>query len=329
MVTPFAARAELGRLRLDIARLEGRSAEPSSLVPQECVRRGERDEERSKPAVLGAQRRPQRLRLGIAALDESIGGGLPLANLHEIRTCETRDGAAAAGFILALIAALAECASLSSLVWISEADSRREAGRLYGPGLVALGLDPARIVEVAARTQAEALWSFEAALACSDVGVVVCEMRQASLHLTVTRRCVLKARKAGVTGFLLRLGKEAEPTAAELRFRLAPAPASSIGAHEDGVGRMAWRLALEKNRAGRTGIFTLEWNAHERRFAERGRGPERSRGPQRRRAEERETGWISYSQRLPAAAVDRSSSPADAELSARNAVVSEQVRRAS
>lgn len=214
----------------------------------------------------------RRLRLGVAALDESLGGGVGLAALHEIRACESRDGGAAAGFALALIAWLAQAAAPLSLVWISEADSRREAGSLYGPGLLAFGLDPAGIVEVAARTPAEALWAFETALACRDIGAAVCEMRRVSLPLTATRRCALRAREAGVTGLLLRQGGEAEPTAAELRFRLASAPAGCIGSYEKGVGRAAWRLALEKNRGGRTGAFTLEWNAHERCFAERARG---------------------------------------------------------
>ena len=150
----------------------------------------------------------------------------------------------------------------------------RETGGLYAPGLVALGLDPARIVEVAVESETEALWAFEAALACRGLGAAVCEMRRVSLDLSATRRCALRAREAGVTGFLLRLASPAEASAAELRFRLSPAPAGRIGGFSAGIGRMAWRLALEKNRSGRTGVFTLEWNAHERRFAERRAGTE-------------------------------------------------------
>jgi protein ImuA len=246
------------------------------------------------PAGLRQRERQARVPLGIAALDKAIGGGLHLAALHEIRARESRDGGAAPGFASALIVRLADAGGFPSVVWISEADVRRETGGLYPLGLAALGLDPARVVQVAARTQREALWAFEAALSCRGLGVAVCELRHASLDLSATRRCALRARKAGVTGLLLRLGGEAEPTAAELRFRLSAAPAGRIGGFAEGVGRPAWRLALEKSRGGRTGIFSVEWNAHERSFAE----------PRKR---------STHPEPLPAAPSDRPSHPAEAE----------------
>jgi protein ImuA len=268
MAITAAARAELCRLRRDIAQIEGRLAEadrlalgPAALSPADGGTAGWRP-----------RRRRSRLNLGIAPLDAVLGGGLPLSTLTEIRVCESRDGGVAGGFVLALVARLAASGGVPMIVWIGEADARREAGGLYAPGLAALGLDPAAIIEVDARTEKEALWAFEAALSCRGLGVAVCELRQASLDLSATRRCALRAREAGVTGFLLRLGSEAESSAAELRFALSPAPAGTIGRFAAGIGRMAWRLALEKNRAGPTGVFTLEWKSHERSFAERGEG---------------------------------------------------------
>jgi protein ImuA len=195
---------------------------------------------------------------------------LPLATLHEVRTAESRNNGSASGFVLALIARLVASGHASSVVWIGEADVRREAGRLYAPGLIALGLDPALVIEVAVQTEKEALWAFEAALSCRGLDVAVCELRNASLDLSSTRRAALRARETGVTGFLMRVGNRSpEPSASELRFCVTPAPAGSIGSFDAGVGRMAWRLTLEKNRLGPTGIFTVEWNAHERCFVER------------------------------------------------------------
>jgi protein ImuA len=267
MAKHAAARAELCRLRRDIARIEGRLG---------ATERPLLDPAADSGTWLGPRERRGRLRLGLSALDAALGGGLPLATLHEIRAVESRDGGAASGFLLALVTRLAAAGGAPALLWISAADVRRETGRLYAPGLVRLGLDPARIVEVAARTETEALWAFEAALACRGLGAAVCELRQASLDLSATRRCSLRARETGVTGFLMRLGSHVEPSAAELRFRLAPLPAGMIGAYAAGIGRMAWRLTLEKNRGGPTGAFALEWNAYERVFAER--GAERAKG---------------------------------------------------
>jgi protein ImuA len=269
MATPATAHAELSRLRRDIARIEGRLAEDDRLADAIAVR-ADAD---ASAVPGGAQGKLRRLPLGIAALDIALGGGLPLAALTEIRATECRDGGVASGFALALAARLSAVAETSAIVWVGEADLRRETGALYAPGLAALGLDPASIIEVVVRTEKEALWAFEAALSCHGVAVAVCELRQASLDLSATRRCALRAREGDVTGLLLRLGNEwAEPSAAEIRFGVAPAPAGDIGNFAAGVGRMAWRLTLEKNRLGPTGAFTVEWNAHERSFAERRKG---------------------------------------------------------
>jgi protein ImuA len=269
MATFAAAHAKLCRLRLDIARIEGRLADDDRLAEAAFVG--------SVPGDVAAEERMRRksggrLALGIAALDAVLGGGLPLAALTEIRAVQSRDGGVVSGFSLALLARLiGKEGGSSSIVWIGEADLRRETGALYAPGLAALGLDPASVVEVAVRTEMEALWAFEAALSCHGVGAAVCELRNASLDLAATRRCALRAKESGVTGLLLRLGNEwAEPSAAEIRFRVAPAPAGEIGGFAKGVGRMAWCLTLEKNRLGPTGAFTVEWDAHEHSFVERG-----------------------------------------------------------
>ncbi len=304
MALNAAARAELCRLRRDIAAIEGRLAEDDrlTLAPAAAEAAGPAG---GDPVLRGARdlrTARTRLPLGVSALDVALGGGLPLAALCEICARESRDGGAAGGFVLALVARLAASGLPPSVLWISEADARRETGGLYAPGLRALGLDPAALVEVAVRTETEALWAFEAALSCRGLGAAVCELRQASLDLSATRRCALRARAAGVSGFLLRLGEErAEPSAAELRFAVAPAPAGTIGRFAAGIGRMAWRLTLEKNRLGPTGAFTLEWNSHERSFAERD-----AEWGGRKRGQDIEP--------LPAAPFDRSADPAKAAL---------------
>lgn len=291
MALNATAQAALSRLRRDIAHMEGRFADAGRLawdVPvapfgaaderlvggEGEIGDGDERTERQTQALLslGRQTRCGRLPLEITAVDSALGGGLPLAALHDVRADESRNGGAAAGFVLALAARLAKVDGAPAIVWISEADLRRQTGRLYAPGLAALGLNPARIVEVTARTQSEALWAFEAALSCRAVEMAVCELREVALDLSVTRRCALRARDCGVTGFLVRLASPPEPSAAEVRFAVSPAPAGTIGGFANGVGRMTWRLALEKNRGGPTGAFSVEWRSHERRFVEPGGG---------------------------------------------------------
>ena len=284
------AQAVLCRLRQDIARLEGRLAEEARLdldpVSARLVSGGPAFADPASAGPAGPRLRP----FGVQRLDAMLGGGLALGDLHEVRAAESRDGACAAGFLAALMArpdaAEADSGSASgpesgdgAIVWISEADRRREAGELYPPGLAALGLDPGRIIRIAAPRTADALWIFEAALACRGVAFAVCEVRRQArcLDLTATRRLALRAQASGATGFLLRLAEAPEPTAAATRLLIAPAPSGHApsgqvldkSASRFG-GRPAWRVSLEKARFGRTGSFCLDWNADERRFAEQG-----------------------------------------------------------
>src|SRR4029077_4576898 len=90
-----------------------------------------------RPARHGA------LPFGVAALDRSLpGGGLALGAVHEILGAggDEEDGAAAAGVAAAILARRGSAPALWCL--------RRPD--LYGPGLSAHGLDPARLVLVRA-----------------------------------------------------------------------------------------------------------------------------------------------------------------------------------
>src|SRR6266436_3728525 len=81
------------------------------------------------------------LPFGVAAIDRALpGGGLALGAVHEIlgQGGDEEDGAAAAGFASGILARLGNGAG--SVLWcLKRVD-------LYGPGLLAHGLDPARLV---------------------------------------------------------------------------------------------------------------------------------------------------------------------------------------
>jgi protein ImuA len=212
------------------------------------------------------------LPLGISALDAALGSGLRRNALHEIRAAETRDASAASGFATALIACLAGLDDRPVLLVLEEA-AAREGGQPYGPGLDQFGLDPARLVVVRTRRPEEALWVFEEGLRCTGLAVVLCELRghPKPLDLTASRRLALRARETGVMGLLLRQAAAAEPGAALTRWRVTPRPAAAVDDFTEGIGRPAWRLDLERNRAGPTGTFDLEWDHGALRFAAAGR----------------------------------------------------------
>ncbi len=220
------------------------------------------------------------LAFGVEAIDRRLGGGgLMLGALHEIACDESREAGAVTGFAAALTARLL-ARRAGRVLWIGTAEARREAGRLDGPGLAALGLDPGRVVEVEVENATEALWAFEEGLACRGTAAVVAEIpgRPAVLDLTATRRLALRAGGGGggegergdggrALGLLLRVAGPAQTTAAATRWRVSAATSRLLGGFAPGLGNPAFRLELEKNRDGRLGSFEVEWSSHDRCFA--------------------------------------------------------------
>ena len=209
------------------------------------------------------------LPFGIESLDRLLGDGLRRDALHEIRSETTRDSIAAAGFAIALLARLSKIDE-RPLLFVIEAKALGEAGQPYGPGLDCFGLDSERLIIVRTRRPDETLWVFEEALRCRGVAAVLAEIRghPRQLDLTASRRLALRARESGVMGLLLRQASAGEPGAAVTRWHVAPLPsASTVDDFAFGIGPPVWRLALERNRTGPTGIFDLEWNHGTRAFA--------------------------------------------------------------
>src|SRR5579863_769690 len=104
-----------------------------------------------RPARHGA------LPFGIAALDCALpGGGLALGAVHEVLGAggDEEDGVAAAGFAAGILARL----GAGPVLWCLRRPD------LYGPGLLAHGLDPARLVLVTASRDEEILWALEEGL---------------------------------------------------------------------------------------------------------------------------------------------------------------------
>ncbi len=210
-----------------------------------------------------------RLSFGVEAVDHRLGGGLPLAALHEVRCDETRGTGAATGFAAALLTRLA-AVQTKPILWIEEEISTAEAGLPFGGGIARFGLDAGRLILIRARRSEDALWVFEEGLRCAGLAAVLLVLRGSprALDLTVSRRLALRSAAHGVMGLLLRQASEAEPGAATTRWRIAPQPASVMDGFAEGIGRPAFRAELEKNRLGPTGRFDLEWDHAYKRFAE-------------------------------------------------------------
>jgi len=137
---------------------------------------------------------------------------------------------------------------------------------LYGPGLLAHGLDPARLVLVRARRDEEILWAVEEGLRAgpaSGLAAVVGEVGH--LPMVAGRRLQLAAERSGITALILRRWRSADeaaterdqPSAALTRWRVAALPSTDI-ADEPGIGRPRWRVALLRVRGGEPGSWDVE-----------------------------------------------------------------------
>ncbi len=243
------------------------------------------------------------LPFGVAALDGALpGGGLALGAVHEITGVggDEEDGAAAAGFAAAILARLDPHSPAATAAGppspavrerVKEAEHcslPRMRGRvrvgaesgeapgpvlwclrrpdLYGPGLLAYGLDPARLVLVRARRDDAILWAVEEGLragSASGLAAVVGEIGH--LPMVAGRRLQLAAERSGVTALILRRWRSADeaaaerdrPSAALTRWRVAALPSADF-ADAPGIGRPRWRVALLRVRGGEPGIWDVE-----------------------------------------------------------------------
>ncbi len=161
----------------------------------------------------GGQPRPA-YPLGLPALDRALGGGLATGCLHEVIGM-AGDGAAT-GFVAALAAGVA--GGRGAILWCLPRPD------LYGPGLAAAGLDPARLILATTERAADGLWAMEEGARCGALAAVVGEVDR--LSLTAARRLQLASETGGVTAFLLRTGVPADGAAAvaATRWRITAAP---------------------------------------------------------------------------------------------------------
>jgi len=165
---------------------------------------------------------------GVAAIDRALpGGGLVRGALHEILGTggDEEDGALAAAFAAVVIARIDRD---GIVLWCLPRPD------LYGPGLAAYGLDPARLVQVQARRDAEILWAMEEGLRAPGVAAVVGEV--GALPAVASRRLQLAAERSGVTALVLRRWRDGGqaarernlPNAAATRWRIAALPSQPV-----------------------------------------------------------------------------------------------------
>lgn len=236
---PISSRERLATLRQQLAgRLVG-------TPPQEQPRRGQ------APSPAG---RSRCLSLGLPPIDTHLGGGLAQGALHEI-------AGGGSDAELALLPAF-----FAAQVMLQHRDQRAiwiaATPDLYGPGLLAQGLDPTRLLLVESRQEVENLWALEEAARSGAVSLVIGEID--FLDLTASRRLQLAAEEKNCTILVLRrsrlLGKgdkHRQPSAATTRWLISSLPSRPIDENRPGLGLPCWHLHLWRQRNGPPGCWDI------------------------------------------------------------------------
>lgn len=242
--------AELDRLRAHIRQLEGFSGGPDN----------------SRRSVLP---------FGIDAIDSHLpGGGLVRGALHDVFA---DDAGVATAFCALLAGRLAQpsqeddvtetkLANNSGTILWCERPWTLDAGALYGPALLTFGIDPAQLILVRARRDADVLWAMEEGLRCNRLAAVIGEI--AGMSLTASRRLQLAAEESGVTALTLRPRTDKPaPSAAATRWRLDAVEHDDFTTTNEttdtappGLGAARWRAEMFRCRGGASASWMMEWN---------------------------------------------------------------------
>ncbi len=182
--------------------------------------------------------------------------------LHEIWSQRPRDHAAATAWALSATAEPGK-----PVLWVTSPQILREQGLPYGPGMLALGIDPERFILVRAQNGRDQLWALEEGLKSAAFASVIGELE--GLDLTNSRRLSLAAQEHQQCCLLIHRCETQPQTVAYSRWQASPThsacPDVGTNNHLPGPARMT--AALAKHRGGmRPYQSTLEWHHAANRF---------------------------------------------------------------
>ena len=203
---------------------------------------------------------------GNAMIDARINGGLTRNALHEVFASTIDDSGSAAAF--ALMMAMRACPDNAPLVWICEHRGAWLNGHVYAPGLAEIGIDPDRILMIAADDALAVARAAADIVKCSAVGAVIVAPAGAApcFTMTTSRRFALSAAKSGVLTLIVRAGVAPMPSAAQSRWSIASAPARPLPG--DAPGHPTFDMALLRHRGGAEPFaMRVTWQRDEARFA--------------------------------------------------------------
>lgn len=209
--------------------------------------------------------------IGRHAIDWLLSGkGLPLERpaLHELVADGYGSRSAVRDFALTFVASLMHqqrrAKAAPMVLWCQRRHDDAEFGRVYGPGLLDLGLSPAQLIMVTGRRDVDCLWAMEQGLRAPNLAAVIGMVDETDM--IASRRLSLAASDHGTWCLLLPLRHGRAPSAASTRWRINTSSSAPANLGETWRGRPRWQLTLERCRNGRTGYWIVEWDHATHRF---------------------------------------------------------------
>jgi protein ImuA len=189
-----------------------------------------------------------------------LGGAVARQRLHAFHPVHPGQEGATAGFALALILRL-QMAATAPVLWVQSRAAQAENGSPYGPGLAALGLDPARLVVVRANSAMDALAAAEMGLEETGLAGVIADLpaRLPSDMLKIGKRLSLRAEQRRTPCCLLHATADPVEMPVASRWMVASRPLPRVRMAPDFT--TAFEVRLTKNRFGALGRWSVAWAA--------------------------------------------------------------------
>ena len=191
---------------------------------------------------------------------KSENGNFPTGYSHEIWAASPNDLGATMAFAIHMAKQYDK-----PILWITTRMMAQEHGLPYGPGLLAQGLDPSRLILVRCKHEREALWAMEEGLKATALSTVVGELPD--IDLNSSRRLSLTCRAHGSRMILLLRREQTASSACYSRWQVEPTISSEnvFAPRAPGATRLAAKLV--KHRAGlRPAQTIMEWDDAPDRF---------------------------------------------------------------
>jgi protein ImuA len=152
-------------------------------------------------------------------------------------------------------------------LWCALSRGNAEWGRLYGHGIIALGLPRHRFLTLSLKTPRALLWAIEEALRSGTLSAVMAGLDSNRPSLSLTRRLSLAAEQGSTPALLVFSRPVTGGTAALSRWQVKAQASAPPPFDSHAPGLPAWALMLERCRGGRPGEWTVEWSHATHRFS--------------------------------------------------------------